>query len=272
MKKISILMIIILMCISSVFAATPELKFQTSESETEVQNFNTNNKVICKDNVRFLNNTNSKLSFEVFGKKNAESERVFLCSLSVKANDTQSASCKKDLEDFKYVYVSCTNGNVSFSKITCEHNDMYFYINSANNVTADTEITDFSKYQKVVKHEGSSKDSIYEGILQGCVKVFNKSTFVIEYKDKDSGVIKGKAQHTPSWAFSPTTYYFLFTFEAKEGRYRATFDNLEYDVGTAHVGRKGYGESEFNEMRPIFDDAINSINECIKSASSDDDW
>ena len=273
MKRISIIIVLLFLFVFSLFAASPELTFNTIDNELEVLNFNEKNKPICEENIKFVNQTNSKLSFEVYGKKNQDSEKDFICSVTVKPNGSQSSSCKRGLEYYKYVYVICKNSTVTFSKITCQHDDMYFYIASASNVSMDTNEIDYSKYQKVVKHEGISKDSIYEGILQGCVKVFNKSSFVIEYKDKDTGVVKGKAQHTPTWVMSPTTYYFVFTFEAKDGRYRATFDDLEYDVGTKHVNRKTYGESEYNEMRQIFDDAINTINGCIKSSNSEeDDW
>lgn len=145
MKKKIFIIMTILFCTTSVFAAIPELKFQSSDTETEVQNFNENNKIICNDNVRFLNSTKSKISFEVYGKQESNSDKVFLCSVTVKPNDTQSESCKRDLENFKYVYAVCINGNVTYSKVTCEHNDMYFYISDFQEAetSQDKELTGF---------------------------------------------------------------------------------------------------------------------------------
>ena len=50
-------------------------------------------------------------------KKNFESAKNYLCSVTVKSNDTQQESCRKDIGNYKYVYVICKNGKISFSKI-----------------------------------------------------------------------------------------------------------------------------------------------------------
>lgn len=185
MKKILIILMAMLFCISSIFAAIPELKFNNSDTEIEVLNFNDKNKTICHDNVRFLNKTNSKISFEIYGKQESKSDRVYLCSVTVKPNDTQSESCSKDLENFKYVYAICTNGTPSYSKITCEHNDMYFYVEEfkAGETSLDKELTGFwginwktskGEVKKIISNKGdytlteeSAKGMAYKGKFGG---------------------------------------------------------------------------------------------------------
>lgn len=127
MKKVLIFIIFALLCVSSVFATSPEIKFRTSNKEIEVQNFN-NDKIICKDNVRFFNQTSSLIQLAVYGKKNADAMKEYLCTVIVKPNDSKQESCESGVGNYQYVYVQCTNGEATFSKITCENSDMYFYI------------------------------------------------------------------------------------------------------------------------------------------------
>ena len=68
MKKLISIFLSIFFIVCSVYAVT-ELEFNTSDNEFEILNFNTNGETICKDNVRFLNQTNKELTFEVYGKK-----------------------------------------------------------------------------------------------------------------------------------------------------------------------------------------------------------
>lgn len=112
---------------ASVFAQGA-LKFETKGNLTSVDNSKDTGRYVVRDNVRFINNTEDTLFFKVYGKKTAESEREFICMLAVKANDSFLKISDNKLKKYKFIEAECTNGTVEMNKITCEHNDMYFYV------------------------------------------------------------------------------------------------------------------------------------------------
>lgn len=126
MKK-TLAILLGLLVVASVFAQGA-IKFETAGNNTSVVNAKSNGRYICRDNVRFINNTDDTIFFKVYGKKTAEAEREFICMLAVKGHDTFLKSADNKLKKYKVVEVECTNGTVVMDEITCEHNDMYFYI------------------------------------------------------------------------------------------------------------------------------------------------
>lgn len=128
---------------ASVFAQGA-IKFESKGSSTFVVNEKTNGRYICRDNVRFINETEDTVFLKVYGKKTADSEREFICMLAVKGHDTCLKSGDNKLKKYKIVEAECTNGTPVFETITCEHNDMYFYISDfkPNPRTTPTAVND----------------------------------------------------------------------------------------------------------------------------------
>jgi hypothetical protein len=228
-----------------------------------------------RDNFRIINKSNvNAFNISIYAYDESKSNWEFAGKGFVNGNETLSIDREISNNLLAYRYYSIESDNIT--NFTCaieiSHHDLYITILNGESTGKVAETPDYSKYQKIIEQDGISKNEIYEGILQGCVKIFNESSSVIEYKDKEEGVIKGKAQYTPTWTFFPTTYYFIFTFEMKDGRYRVTFDGLEYDTGTQHFGRRIYGKDEYKTMEPVFEQLIESINNSIKNRSSDNGW
>lgn len=99
----------------------------------------------------------------------------------------------------------------------------------------DTAIT----YSRVIKVDSLSRNDIYDKALIWCAKSFNNSNSAVKVKEKESGLLGGKAYMVSLYktprrnkdsaigaAFSE--YYFDWLIEIKEGRLRFSAKNLVY--------------------------------------------
>lgn len=120
----------VLLCSAAIFA-NPKLNFSPIEKGISVENFTAKKKYVCKDNVRFINQCDSQLQVTVWGKKKADGEREFICRLAVMPHDTELKTLSTKIKKYKYVEVECNHAEIEYDVITCEHNDMYFYITNA---------------------------------------------------------------------------------------------------------------------------------------------
>lgn len=278
MKKIITIFLAMLLVSVAFSQQMPEKRIENS---IIVDSLVTGNGERAEDNFKITNNSNVDeiyLTIYAWNHKKSIWELACECSLTEKGKTYKKHSkTKKDLDHYRWLSLEADNIDSVKYKLSVKHEDLFIDFfdkdgpeNTKNNKSRDS---DLSKYQKVVQFDGFSKEQIYEGILQGCVKVFNKSSYVIEYKDKDTGVIKGKAIYQPSWTFSPTTYHYVFTMQVREGRYRITFDELTYDVGTEHVNYGPYKEKQYELMIPVFENMISTINDSInQNNSEEEDW
>ena len=219
--------------------------------------FKDNVKLVAGPNVR----TSSIFKITAYNDKTSQDTTSIIYSLE-KAGDSEGEEEGSNGQSFKKYTnfdVTCLTGYSYNYSVKCKNNDLI--------ITYDDPT--IPKVQKVVQQPGVSKNVIFNGILQGCVRSFNKSTYVIEYKDEASGIIKGKAQYSPqnSW----TTYYYLFTFEARDGRYRATFDDLLF-TPTPSDKRRNYDKTACDIMYPIFDSIISDLNTGIAESNNAEDW
>ena len=217
-----------------------------------------------QDNVEFIGYENllSAASFKVVCWNNEDESDKIETFFSIGGPDdsdgTDEASTGARFKKFRYFrIISLENKDFKYS-VAFKHDDMKITVYEAQ----------APKWQKVIPQPGISKKTIYEGILQGCVIIFNKSTYVIEYKDLESGIIKGKATYYPYWNWTPFDY--VFTFEAKEGRYRITFDNLEYRLPNGT--KKFFNKTACDIVFPKFEEMVEEINAAIKKANTDEDW
>jgi hypothetical protein len=93
-------------------------------------------------------------------------------------------------------------------------------------------------YSRVLVADSVSKNDLFDKALIWCSKSFNESKSAINVKDKESGIIAGKASiknyykvpgkkdSTASWIFSD--YIFDWLIEVKEGRVRLSTRNVVY--------------------------------------------
>lgn len=98
------------------------------------------------------------------------------------------------------------------------------------------------------------KDEIFNRSLEWMAKTFVDSKEVIELKDKESGKIIGKGIVTfTNMGMATIPCRYTLTIEAKDGKYRASFENL-----TAMWGSEGGGanpqpleyDSHINQVKP----------------------
>jgi len=94
-------------------------------------------------------------------------------------------------------------------------------------------------YSEVVNVSGSTANDLYVKINMWFVDAFRKADSVIQFSDKDSGIIKGK-YISPNNIVWGTDYYrisSIITVEARDERYRISFsDPLCRPIGSVLGG------------------------------------
>lgn len=213
MKKILLMIFYSVILIGIVFSET-KLSFCDSENDQIwVENVNFKGKIICKDNICFINKTPVDLTFEIYGRKDFSSDQEFICRVTVNRNSSIKKSCSSILKKFNYLYVSCTTCDVVFQKIISEHDDMIFYIENsieiAGKVTYDENgipvqkdnlyFVDYSKFKNekiTIRNESGSDIKLYyekNGKWKNMNTVKNNDTlyipdYLFSYKERNKGV------------------------------------------------------------------------------------
>jgi len=99
--------------------------------------------------------------------------------------------------------------------------------------TGGTKVTEPVTYSETIEITGVSQDDLYIRANMWFVDAFNNAESVIQFSDKESGVIKGKyigdSVVVGIYICKIST---TVTVEVKDGRYRITFDNPQYQ----HIG------------------------------------
>jgi len=99
--------------------------------------------------------------------------------------------------------------------------------------TTGTKVTEPVTYSETIEITGVSQDDLYIRANMWFVDAFNNAESVIQFSDKESGVIKGKyiggSVVVGIYIYKIST---TVTVEVKDGRYRITFDNPQYQ----HIG------------------------------------
>jgi hypothetical protein len=116
-------------------------------------------------------------------------------------------------------------------------------------------------YTRVLLIDSSTKGDIYDKALLWCSKSFSDSKGAINVKDKESGIVAGKASiknyykvpgkkdSSASWIFSD--YYFDWLIEVKDGKARFSTKNVAYhdDLGDhpVYINSKPPGKVMFQK-------------------------
>ena len=138
--------------------------------------------------------------------------------------------------------------------------------------------------QQVINVPGASTSEVFVRANTAAVDIFVKSDCVIEFTDKDAGIIKGK------FLLSQVQVGGLIydvkasiTVEARDGRARITFSNITSTLrGDAFAGlhRKQYAATEIDETSKLgvyvkdkFTQIINAFTKGMQdSLTGNDDW
>lgn len=175
----------------------------------------------AKDNIRIIK---SRISFSldvlVYGYSEANSSWEACGEAHLKSGyDTSFLKGAPSHVLKKYNVFALVFDNMERAEISAKKDGGDVYISISRK---EPQYDDITKYQEVVDVNGLPAEAVYNALLLGCVKAFNNSNNVIKYKDSVTKTISGKA--ITSYG---TDYYFCFTLEAKDGRFRVTFDELE---------------------------------------------
>jgi Domain of unknown function (DUF4468) with TBP-like fold len=149
-------------------------------------------------------------------------------------------------------------------------------------------------YQEVVKLDSSlSQNAIFVELRKWCVSAFNDAESAIQFEDASSGTIKGKSSVpiAASTMMGKLTDCFRFEFclEAKNGRYRYTFEKFTYHhiqstkVYEGRTAESMYFTTQGKGYQKYYLDFLeqmdNSISQCIRqlkqsmvTAKKADDW
>jgi hypothetical protein len=121
---------------------------------------------------------------------------------------------------------------------------------------------------------GVSKEDLFEGAKLWLITAFSSDVDVIQYANRDQGVIVGKTSlpySRPSrWVGSDRfDYRFTVTVETKDNRIRTTFSDM------ALVGFHGYESIRKDDMaalKPQLDAAVAGLVASFQREPQQDDW
>lgn len=228
----------------------------------------------AEDHIKIVNNSNVD-EFVVYAYFYEEKDDFwnFLGVTKVTGKDTTSEIANKviSLEDYKYIALESNQiTNISYT-LNCKNDDLYININDCTPTNKSLEKDIYKQYQDVFYYENASKDVLYESLLQKMVGMFGDSRAVLQYKDKASGIIKGRfGKKEMTFSRVPTYYYIVLTIEIRDGRYKITFNDFTIENG---YGQSSLDEEDFPKLVKTFNSIIKSLNtELILNTTSDDDW
>jgi len=142
--------------------------------------------------------------------------------------------------------------------------------------TTGTKVTEPVTYSETIEITGVSQDDLYIRANMWFVDAFNNADSVIQFSDKESGVIKGKyiggSVMVGIYIYKIST---TVTVEVKDGRYRITFDNPQYqyigDLLSGNYIRPGAsGPVETVEMADKIKPEWIALTESLKASVQED--
>lgn len=141
-------------------------------------------------------------------------------------------------------------------------------------------------FDRVVEIKGNSKDKIYESTKMWIAENFRSAKAVLEYEDKDSGVIIGNSSMKypcsglECLAKSDWTVSFTMRVDIKDDKFRLAFTNLEtswppsYDSLGAHPGHRGKmsTQGQLDDVKPVLLAMGDEIATYISKENKNGNW
>jgi hypothetical protein len=100
---------------------------------------------------------------------------------------------------------------------------VFLFVLSSCVTTSDPALTNSTTFSEVVDVTGLSSADLYTRINLWFVDAFKNAESVIEFSDKDSGVIKGKYLFRGNDGPYPYDCQSTITVDVKDGKYRVSF-------------------------------------------------
>jgi len=131
---------------------------------------------------------------------------------------------------------------------------------------------------RVVYETDIEKGKVFDLSLEWLAKTFTSSKKVIEYQDRAAGKIigNGSISYPMGKAMGTTVsipWYFTFSIEIKESRYRLVFEN--YRVGPYKIKYSGLYKEEKEQIEIFHTMAIalaQDLNTYLSQSIGRDDW
>lgn len=137
-------------------------------------------------------------------------------------------------------------------------------------------------YEKVISVPGVSSDDIYSSTRTWLAENFVSSKAVIEYANKEEGVVIGNGiteipcADSECWIYKSKKAKFSMRIDIKDERYKSKFFNLEVYVRGSDYMKAGYYEyvtkSELDRLKVKFDDLNQSLKSHIERKEKNSDW
>jgi hypothetical protein len=135
--------------------------------------------------------------------------------------------------------------------------------------TTDPALTNSTTFNEVVDVDGLPATDLYTRINLWFVDVFNSSESVIEFSDKESGVIKGKYLFRGNDGLYPYDCQSTITVEVKNEKYRISFalpyifyyspNGVNRSSKAAPVQSQAMAELIIGEWQKLAEDLKNNI-------------
>lgn len=190
------------------------------------------------------------------------------------------------MRNFIFAIAFFMSGFHSFAQ---NHNFDYDYLY----LPRDTDGSVF--YEKVVDASGKSASDLFSDARIWFLETFKYSKEVIQYEDKDAGIISGNGMINLELLslgyIVQKPFYFSLRIEVKDGRYRYHISNITIDQTSSAVSqgpiesffseewmynRRGKPRKVMFEWYDEYEDAIialeRSLSENLINKSSEDDW
>jgi hypothetical protein len=115
--------------------------------------------------------------------------------------------------------------------------------------TSQIDQNDAPPYISVVDIPGVSQDALYRRANSWFVDAFRSAESVIQYQDKDEGIIKGKYSFdiVRRGALIKTPMLGTITVEVKEGRYRVQFSDPQFANAESEIRKNPFLASLYSE-------------------------
>jgi hypothetical protein len=142
------------------------------------------------------------------------------------------------------------------------------------------ELSSSTKYEEVIDVPDVSKGDLFTKVNMWMVDAFNNADSVIQYSDKESGVLKGKYTFTVTIANLGIVgdiynYQSTLTIEVRDGRCRVSFadPNYEHRGGDGRViasnGSLLRSQSQVDEVIARWKELVDNLKTSLSSKAAD---
>jgi len=126
--------------------------------------------------------------------------------------------------------------------------------------------------QRVIE-AGGTQDDLYRMANEWMAKTFVASSEVIQYQDKEEGVIVGRGLTDQKFGWATADIWYNMKVEVKQNRARVTIDTVYGELTvideTSTLQSKDFGQKEYDELKAKFNTMIDDFSAYMKQESEE---